>query len=316
MAFYRFKNAADFWIRDGQTAEILRIDYVTKKDAHVDFRAELKFESDTTETLSGDIYSENDTVITIEYYLNEELVEYVPLGTFVDDIFLEHLMYWWYASKDVIGTFRVKLTTNGGDVRIKTGDLNGLLYGEGLVGEKEDLNPVLTDEIPGLSFGLFNTFTDAVTTSLQTPFTPSANDTVGQLTFIGAFGTFTDSGRTVKGVSYTPYLSEEYITACNVPVDGKYWVASASGQYIQTINIYGATGFYSSTGGMLSYQISVDDGATWGSWDGSAITADDEMTYAIIHAITTWPSKMMVKIIFDNAETLGAFMVEGGRVTE
>lgn len=316
MCFYRFENSADLWIHDGSTVEIMRIDYVTRKDAHVDFRAEIKFTSETTETQNGNTYSENDTVIGITYIINDDVMEYLPLGTFVDDVFLEHLMYWWYASKNVIGTFIVKLTANGGDVKINTGDLNGLLYGIGLVGEEEDRNPVLTDDMPGLVFEPFGVFTDAATSARQTPIGPDTEDEVALLTFVEPFGAFTDSMGIAAGVLYTPYLSEEYINTTSVPIANNYWVASADGQYIQTINIYGATGFYSASGGALSYQMSIDDGATWGSWDGSSITPGDEMTYAIIHAIQTWPPKAMFKIIFDNAETLGGFMVEGGRVTQ
>lgn len=314
--FYRFTNAEDFWIRDGQTAEIIRIAFVTKKDAHVDFRAELKFESDTTKVVHTDTYDLNDTIITVTYWLNDEEVFYYPAGTFPDDIFLEHLMYWWFASKNVISDFVVTLTANGGDVKIAAGDLKAEMYGEGLVGEKEDTNPVFRDDVPGLGFDMFGVFTEGVGTSLKTPASGSESDTVQSLTFIGGFDTFTDDVDGITGVGYTPHLSGEYLRVCTVPVDGNYWKATENGQYIQTINIYSATGFYSTTGGMLSYQISIDDGVTWGSWDGSEITEGDEMTYAIIHAIEAWPSKMMVKILFDNAETLGSFIVEGGRITQ
>lgn len=316
--FYRFKNAEEFWIRDGQTAEILRIDFITSKEAHVDFRAELKFESDTTETSDTYTYHVGDTIVTLTYYLNDEEVAYQPLGTYVDDIFLEHLMYWWFASADVIGKFVIELTANGGDVKIGVGDLNALLYGEGLVGEKEDLNPVLKDRLPALTFDLFDTFTDAVDTDFQTPTNRAASDAVSQLTFSGAYNTFTDDGNVYAGIGCSPTLTAtlQFIEEKTVPTDGNWWKATDNNQYIQTVNIYGATGFLALTGGMLSYQLSVDDGVTWGSWNGSSIVAGEEMTYTTIHEITTWPPKVMVKIIFDNAETLGGFIVEGGTVTQ
>lgn len=311
--FYRFTNAEDITVSDGSTEEILRIDFVTKKDAHVDFRAELKLESDTTETAGSDLYSLGDTAATVTYYLNGDEVEYHPLGTFTDGVFLEHLFYWWHASKNVIGTFVVALTAGGGDISIKAGELSGLLYGEGLVGETEDLAPVLSDDVPGLAFGIFGGFTDELDASVQVPLSGGASDTVGALAF-DMLGGFTDTASALLGAVFTPYLAAAYIEAATVPVSGSYWAADEDGQYIQTAAIYGASGFTSATGSALSYQVSADGGETWGSWDGSSVTEGAEMTYQTMHSITSWPVAVKIKAIFDEGETLGGFFVEGGRL--
>ena len=316
--FYQFKNAIDWWIRDGQIGTIARIDFVTKKTAHVDFRAEIKFEVDTIETVDNDgTYHVGDTAVTVQYILNEQVVEYHPLGTFTDGVFLEHLMYWWYSSKDVIGTLLVEMIPHGGDIRIKIGDVNALLYGESLVGEKDDLSPKFRDNLPLLVFDLFHEFDDEAAAVLLEPFHRGGVDSLPGLTFDGMIAQFTEGGHICAGIGFAPFLTDtlQYIQNGSVQTDGNIWKATGYNQYIQTANLYGVTGFLAHTGGMLSYQLSVDDGVTWGSWDGSAITPGGEMTYTAIHAIQSWPEKVMVKIIFDYGETLGGFILEGGRTS-
>lgn len=316
MQFYSFTNAEDITVSDGETVEILNLDYITKKDAHVDFRAELKMVSDTTETLVDDTYYENDTVGTFTYILNDLEVALHPDATYVDGDTLEQLIYWWYSSKNVSGTFIVNLTANGGDIIIPAGCLNAMMYGEGLVGEDEETEPEFSDTIDGITFiGMLGTFTDEATVETQTPEAATGSESVSAIAFSGMFSTFTDTLSTSFGMVFTPYLSTEHFVACTVPDDGTTWTADASDEYIQTVDLYGVESFTAETGGALSYQISIDSGTTWGSWDGSTLTEGDEMTYSTISAITSWPSPVMIKILFDNTETLSSFTAEGGSVS-
>lgn len=317
MHYYDFENSSDITIRDGRTAKIIDIDYITSKDTHVDFHAELKATIDSTENYDpdADVYSEHDVTGEVTYYLNDEPVFYQPLETMVDGIHLRHLLYVWSASANILGNFRVDLTSRGGEIILPLGSVRGYMAGQGLVGEVVDTNPNVEDVFTGLVFDIFNSIIDSAEVALQTPSKGVGNDTLNRLTF-SLFRTITEHGEVMQGVGFTPYMSTEYLSKVTVPVVSNRWVADEPFQYIETIDLYGITGFHSTTGGALSYQVSFDGGTTWGAWNGTTFTAGAEMTYTDISAVSTWNSPARFKVIFDNAESLGAFMVIGGRLNE
>lgn len=316
MHYYYFLNAADLVIRNGETEEIINLRFMTTKDAHVDFHAELRALIETLEEVEGDEYTEHDVTGTVTYFLNEVLIAYYPIFTEFDGVQLRHLLYFWQTSANVIGTFRVTLTARGGDITIPAGHLHAYWAGEGLVGEVLDTNPSFTDEVQPLRFSIFGAISDAAAAGTETPAGDSLAENVAALRFDAVLAAYTEEAETLSGITITPYLSTEYIAQSTVPVVGTVWIADANGRYIETVDFTGVTGFQSYTGGALSYQCSFDSGATWKGWNGSDWETDLEMTYATIHALTGTEfgaGAVRIRLIFDNEEKISGFTAIGGR---
>lgn len=316
MHYYYFLNAADLVIRNGETEEIINLRFVTTKDTHVDFHAELRALIETLEEVEGDEYTEHDVTGTVTYFLNEELIAYYPIFTEFDGVQLRHLLYFWQTSANVIGTFRVTLTARGGDITILAGHLHAYWAGEGLVGEVLDTNPSFTDEVQPLRFSIFGAISDAAAAGTETPAGDSLAENMAALRFDAVLAAYTEEAETLSGITITPYLSTEYIAQSTVPVVGTVWIADANGRYIETVDFTGVTGFQSYTGGALSYQCSFDSGATWKGWNGSDWETDLEMTYATIHALTGTEfgaGAVRIRLIFDNEEKISGFTAIGGR---
>ena len=316
MHYYSFINAEDIVIHNGETREIIKLRYVTTKDTHVDFHAELRALIDALEEINGDDYTEHDVTGTVTYYLNDDLIAYNPIFTAFDGIQLRHLLYFWKSSAHVIGFFRVELTVRGGDLTIPAGHLHAYWAGEGLVGEVLDTNPNITDEVQALTFDLFGGFSDSAEIEVNEPVSRSLSDNIAAMSFDTVLAAFTDEAEILSGISITPYFSTEFLGDVTAPNDGIWWTATEDGQYIETIDIHGVTGFVSANGGALSYQCSFDGGATWKGWNGSAWEDDLEMTYATIHSLTAadfGAGAVRIRIIFDNEEKISGFTAIGGR---
>jgi len=316
MHYYNLINADDITLHNGETWEIINLQYVTTKDTHVDFHAELRALVDTLEEISGDNYTEHDVKATVTYYLNDELIAYNPIFTEFDGIQLRHLMYFWQSSANVIGYFRAEITVTGGDVTIPAGHLHAYWAGEGLVGEVLDTNPSVSDEVQAISFDIFERFTDEVTAVATAATQEVISDSLTALTFSTVLADYTDDAETLSGISVTTYLTN-CLADYNVPVENYRWVASESGQYIETIDITGVTGFVSPNGGALSYLCSFDSGETWKGWNGSDWEDDLEMTYVTIHDLTAeefGEGPVRIKVIFDQGETTSGFTAIGGHI--
>ena len=316
--YYDILNAAEYVIHNGETAEIINLRFVTTKDTHCDFHAELRALIETLEELDDDedLYTEHDVTGTVTYYLNDELIAYYPIFTEFDGIQLRHLLYFWQASANVIGYFRVTLTARGGTITIPTGHLHAYVAGEGLVGEELDTDPKITDEVLPLIFDMFGEFTDEVETSKPASETGGFAESLAALSFGAVLSAFTDSAETLSGITINTYLSGDYIRDLSVPISGLYWVATANDQYLETVDFIGVTGFVSTSGGMLSYQCSFDNGVTWKGWNGSEWETDLTMTYATIHALTDaefGSDPVRFKIIFDAGESISGFTIVGGQ---
>lgn len=317
MHYYNMTNATDIVIHNGETQEIINLRFVTTKETHVDFHAELRAKIDTLEEIDGDEYTEHDVTGTVAYYLNDELIAYNPVFTEFDGVQLRHLLYFWQSSANIIGFFRVELTSRGGDITIPMGHMRAYWSGEGLVGEIVDTNPNIKEELQPLDIDIFGDFTDVFEAAAGTPTTDGFGDRVSALYFSGVIAAFTDKTETLSGISITPYISKECLSEVTVPVDGGWWKASENGQYIETVDIFSVTGFVSNNGGALSYQCSFDSGATWKGWDGTKWEDDLEMTYATIHALTAaefGEAGIRFKIIFDREEKISDFTAIGGHI--
>ena len=316
MHYYDLVNADDVAIHDGETREIINLAYVTTKDTHVDFHAELRATIDALEDIDGDEYTEHDVTGTVSYYLNGELIAYYPVFTEFDGIQLRHLLYFWNSSANVIGSFKADLTAKGGDIYIPAGHMHAYFAGEGLVGETSDTNPTLTDDVSALNFSIFGDYTDAVTTQTYTPESGALEDSVTALNFSAVIAAYTDAAETLTGITIVTYFSD-LIHEATVPTSENKWTATADGQYIETVDVSGVTGFTSPDGGMLSYMCSFDSGSTWKGWNGSAWETDLEMTYTTISALGSTEfgdGAVRFKIIFDKGETLSGFTAIGGSI--
>ena len=317
MHYYNLVNAEDIEVHNGETREFINLRYVTTKDTHVDFHAELRMLIDALEEIDGDDYTEHEVTGVVTYYLNDELIAYNPIFMEYDGIRLGHLLYFWQSSANVIGYFRAEITVTGGDLTIPAGHLHAYWAGEGLVGEVLDTNPTFTDTVDPLVLGDLFDFTDLLdSASKQTPAAGSLSETLQALTFSTVLASYTDDVQTFSGITVTPYLSAAYLSAVTVPVDGNYWSASEDGQYIETVDLSGVTGFHSYTGGALSYQCSFDGGTSWKGWNGSDWEDDLEMTYSTANALTASEFAghdiVRFKVIFDAGERTSGFTVIGG----
>ncbi len=318
MHYYHFVNAEDIRIEDGRTEDIMMLDYITTKDTHVDFHAEIIMEIDSTEDEPPDenLYVEHDVTGKVTYYMNGQKVSYFPLFTEVDGVQLRHLRYTWLSSANILGEFLVTLTANGGDIIIPAGNIHAYWAGEGLAGEVSDPNPHIRETIPGLVFDMFGPFEDEIISVVTD--TPIADDTpadsVGQVSF-GFVSGFESEGSAHTGIGITPVMMTEYIATQTVMTDGNIWRATGTGQYIDTVSMTDITGVYAPSGGALSYMCSFDDGSTWYGWNGDSWEADLQMTYDTISELTEFGATTKVRIIFDQGETLGGLMLVGGHTS-
>ena len=136
--YYDYQNAEEIHIGDGETAQIIEFHYVTTKDTHIDFHAEVKYTLSTTENIDEEafIYTENDGVLLVSYELNgEHVTDYAPVETRLDGTHLLHLTFTWGATANIIGSFKVSLNLSGGEVDIGLGQSRAYIAGQGLVGD-------------------------------------------------------------------------------------------------------------------------------------------------------------------------------------
>ena len=312
--YYDFTNAIDFRILDGTTEEIIHLDFITIKDTHIDFHAEIKMEIDSKEIFFQDTYYEHDVTGRFEYYLSGQLVAYEPLLTEVDGIHLRHLLYTWLSSANVMGDFTVTLTAKGGDIIIPAGNINAYWAGLGLAGEIEDRNPHIRETVPALFFDMFGPFSDEITDVDQgAPEWRDTTDTLEALDFV-LFSGFTEAGAAYAGIGITPFQMTDCIAGRTVPVEGSFWEATINGQYLETIDLAGVTGVLAPTGGALSYMCSFDGGTTWKGWNGTEWETNLTMTYETISSLSQFGQMTRVRAIFDAGETLGGLMLIGGHL--
>ena len=173
-----------------------------------------------------------------------------------------------------------------------------------------DLMIEVSDEISPLTFTLATITDSTPIVTFQTPTPITASDTISALTF--SLATITDEAEVTMGIYVTP---REYTSAQTIPASTTVWTATADGQYVDSVEVTGMTGFTSETGKALAYMASFDSGTTWKGWDGSAWATDLQMSYDTIHGITTWQSPVMIRAIFDTAETCYGFMLEGASIS-
>lgn len=252
------------------------------------------------------------TFIDSEYYFDgTEITGHNPSLTCIDG---QHVLrVRWDALNAEAGMhlFEVYLTSNGGTTGIPVSGLVAWVNGTGLGGAAQwDGLITASDEISPLTFTLANISDSAPVVTFQIPTPITASDTISALTF--SLATITDEAEVTMGIYVTPTA---HTSAQTVPSSTTVWAATEDGQYVDSVEVTGMTGFASPTGRALAYMASFDSGTTWQGWDGSAWTQDLQMSYDTIHGIKTWQSPVMIRAIFDTAETCYGFMLEGASIS-
>ena len=153
---YHYTNVNGLTIADGETKQITYLHFFASGTTWLAFQAEVKHTAATTETASGDVYTDNDLVLTADIYINGELQDYHPVDTEDDGVRLLHLsnMYELQAG----GTeFEVRLTCSGGSVTILAEAINAYLFGVKL--EDPEIESIVVQQMPDtVTFFVGNTF--------------------------------------------------------------------------------------------------------------------------------------------------------------
>ena len=322
-----FENAEAISVADGSRIRVLRLRFQMDKESYLSIDMEFLFSALATGPGSSSSSVDPTTgVVTVtaeipvtdldtEYYIDGEAITgHNPQMTCVDGNHV--LRVRWDALSMGTGAHVFEVYFNAGDgaISIPIAGINAWVDGTGLGGEPAwDGTIEVEDTITPFTFTMATISDSAPVVTFQTPTTRTFSDTISALTF--SMVTLTDSAETTLGIYVTP---RAHVSTQTIPTSTTVWQATEDGQYVDSAEVTGMTGFTSATGRQLSYMASFDSGTTWVGWDGigqSWIT-DLQMTYDTIHGITTWPSgSVMIRAIFDKDETCYGMMLEGASIS-
>ena len=118
--YYDYVNSAAIHIGDGETKNVIDIRYVTIRDTHIDFHAEIKHT--------------NDSALTVKatYLLNGEPYYYEPEQVEASGVNLLHLLLPYKENANTLGRLIVRLTADGGDIDIDAAEALAYLAGYGM----------------------------------------------------------------------------------------------------------------------------------------------------------------------------------------
>lgn len=320
-----YENAEAISVADGSRIRVLRLYFQMDRASYLSI--DMEFLLSALATGPGSSSSSVDPVtgvvtvtaeipvteIETEYFLDSVAINgHNPSMTCIDG---QHIMrVRWDTLTITTGAhvFEVWFTTDGGSVNIPIQGINAWVDGTGLGGEAPwDGTLTIEDTVSPLTFTMANISDSAPIVTFQTPTTRTISDTISALTF--SMVTLTDSAEATLGIYATP---TQFVSSQTIPSSTTVWAATEDGQYVDSVEVTGMTGFSAPTGRQLSYMASFDGGTTWKGYDGigqSWIT-DLTMTYETISSITTWQSPVMIRAIFDNAETCYGMMLEGASI--
>ena len=271
--YYDFINAAGVHIEDGKQAEVINFRYVTTKNTHIDFHAEIKYNLKTSENMSDeDVWTENDGVIKITYYLNgSEVKEYKPVETMIDGDHLLHLLFTWQSSANIIGSFTVWIEMDGGTIDIERGNARAYIAGQGLAGDGEwdgGVNVSDTMQELNMSFAI-GMFSDAVDITLISSNRQGISQIAEDLDMCFVLGDFTGAISSMNKLHRfdVAYSSDIMIYENTVP-SGTIWKME-EGQHTGTVTtpdcivdrIVRVTSKCSGTN--VAFIVSFDSGETW-----------------------------------------------------
>ena len=276
MYYYDYVNVDELEITDGKQAIVIVFNYVTTKETHVNFFAELKCQVETTETYDEDTdtYTENDGMIYVTYRSGGDIVtEYYPVDSDFDGIKLNHLFYSWWASGNIVSTFEVLIKCVGCKVTIPKGAARGTIEGVGLVGDVAwDGSVYVYEEFPPYDFGrLKKEMTDGATTSFVTPDTGSVSQNKRKLNLFKTLMKTIHEAIIGNGLHRfsAPYNDDE-VDKVGVIRSGNVWknedeaVDGTVTTYNCTVErILKVTSNRTPNSGDVTYLVSFDDGESW-----------------------------------------------------
>lgn len=277
ISYYDYVNAEAIHIGDGGKGRIIVFHFVTTKDTHIDFHAEVKYTLSTTEDIDEDAmtYTERDGILKVSYVLNgENVTDVFPVETRQDGTHLLHLTYTWRATANVIGDFKVYLEMEGGSVDIGTGDSRAYIAGTGLVGDDAwDGSLKIDDKIAPIDLRdiiVENTIGDSVTTEFVHEDEATASDTIGAVDLMSyLMSTFTDAvGAAYRLHRFDVLHSTSLMAYSGTEASGGVW-KNAPGTSQGTLttpnctvnNIMQITSRHS--GDDVAYVVSFDGGTSW-----------------------------------------------------
>ena len=279
MRYYDYANTEEITIRDGREAVVISINYITKKETHVDFHGEIKCQVETTETYdeSNDEYTENDGVIYVSYIEGgSEITEYYPVDSFFDGTHLLHLVYTWWASSNIRSSFEVRLKCEGCTVTIGQAESRGYMAGEGLIGDTTPDDAIrVYDTFAPIDFSrIRKNFTDAVEIKQIRPAGSSLYDNLAKINFFTQiFGGIKDDIMMNSLHRFSvPYNADEMDTE-NIIWANNVWYnenqqidGTVTTPDCRVSRIYRVSSNRTPNSGDVTYIVSFDSGETWYSY--------------------------------------------------
>jgi hypothetical protein len=282
--YYDYQNAADYDIADAAKAKIIDIRYITVKNTHIDFHAEIKLTLDTTETETNELLSDTDAVMTVTYYLNgEEVKDYVPVETMPDGTHLLHLLFTWNSTANLTGNFEVWLSMVGGSCHIARGDARAYMAGQGLAGSGAwDGTITVYDTIPEMNLvPVYRDFDASVAFSLLFPTAAGYSDIVPSMSLTSVLKPFTGTIGAVKFLHRFDTLRPSDMTYDSEKIeikDGEWrlkdgvTIAEMTTKDLAVESILQVTSVCDSNN--VNFLVSFDHGANWLEYANGWITPD------------------------------------------
>lgn len=170
--YYVFQNAGQYDISDGDSEEILYLNFATVKGGYIIFQCE--------------IHAEVDGEITFYYRLNGANLDFVPIETFTDvhDPHIINLFLPYKAAANTTYDLYLIAEMAGGDCFIDIGNLRAMIYGQGLAATDEWNGVIVIDEeitriaLTNISIA---TLTDSMSADVQVPTGDSISQSIGMI---------------------------------------------------------------------------------------------------------------------------------------
>ena len=168
--YYVFQNASQYEISDGDSEEILYLNFATVKGGYIIFQCE--------------IHAEVDGEITFYYRLNGANLDFVPIQTFTSshDPHIINLFLPYKAAANTTYDLYLLAEMAGGSCFIDIGNLRAMIYGQGLAATDEWNGVIVIDEEItriALTNITIATLTDSMTFDAQVPTGDSFSQNIG-----------------------------------------------------------------------------------------------------------------------------------------
>lgn len=338
MYYYDYANTSEIYIPDGTYEVVIRFNYTTTKETHIDFHGEIQCQVETSEEYdeATDTYTEKDGVLMVTYFSGgEEVTEYYPVNTFFDGVHLLHLVYTWWASGNIVSTFEVHLRCEGCAVTIDMGEARGYIAGIGLVGDGAwDGAVYVYDDFEPFDFSRMvrTVFDESVGTTFGTPSQAGLDQSAKKRNFFRTMFNGMSGNVTASNLHrFTVLWNENDVATVDTHIDNGVWVNDSiyvSGT-ITTPNsevstILSITSHHSETFGDVTYIVSFDGGTSWYSYSGGWVlhTEGHGMAEPVMRSITQteWNSMLqgtiMVRAILEGDTQVRDIQIYTEEVTE